>query len=154
MISARDVVQRLMDEGAEDTLGYKPGVYDPGAREYPLPRERPTGNNPRSAHYAATRSAADAYAHARDVLHGPFPQGEKIIASSPVWALNYAANVLHGPFPAAEPFLLKKPHDIAAYAFALDRRWPEGEAVLKQMAEKGGTAKFWYDGYQRFFADR
>ena len=48
-----------------------------------------------------------AYRYARDVLKGPFPEGESIIATDAFHSYDYAKNVLQGPFPLGEPAIAK-----------------------------------------------
>ena len=55
-------------------------------------------------------SAKYAYQYARDVLKGPFPAAEAIIAKDAYYAYQYARDVLNGPFPAGEEAIAKSGH--------------------------------------------
>jgi hypothetical protein len=69
-----------------------------------------------------------AYAYARSVIKGRWPEGEKAIASDPKWAYYYARDVINGRFPEGEKVIASDPD--WAYDYANDiigGRWPEGE---------------------------
>ena len=53
------------------------------------------------------KDADQAYYYARDVLNGPFPEGEEAIATSAVQSYYYARFRLKGRFPAGEKAILK-----------------------------------------------
>jgi hypothetical protein len=71
-----------------------------------------------------------AYEYAHDVLKGRFPRGEAVIAASSL-APSYAREVIHGPWPDAEPVIARNPRTAYEYAFkVLKGRFPLGEATI------------------------
>lgn len=77
-----------------------------------------------------------AYKYAINILKGPFPKGESIIATDADFACRYAENVLNGRFPEGEPAIATSPHFSFNYAYkVLGDRFPEGEPVILQDAE-------------------
>jgi hypothetical protein len=72
-----------------------------------------------------------AYAYAKHVIKGRWPDGEAILAKDPYWAYCYAADVIKGRWPEAETTIVK--HPIAAMNYALDvikGRWLEAEEAI------------------------
>ena len=51
---------------------------------------------------AITTSASLSYKYARDILNGHFAKGEDVIATIAYWPYWYAIDVLKGPFPQGE----------------------------------------------------
>ena len=58
------------------------------------------------------------YSYAVDVLKGPFPAGEAVIAKDFKYAYYYARDVLEGPFPAGEAAISRSPY-ASSYAFSI-----------------------------------
>lgn len=76
-----------------------------------------------------------AYKYARDVVAGPFPSGEAVIAKNACHSYLYALNVLEGPFPKGEAAIITDPLWASDYArLVLGRPWPEAEATIAQSA--------------------
>ena len=65
-----------------------------------------------------------AYAYARFVLKGRFPEGEAAIAKNPSDAYFYAKNVLNGRFPEGEEAIATKPGLISEWYLKL---YPEAK---------------------------
>ena len=87
---------------------------------------------------AIASSEDTALRYAQEILHGPFPQGERILAANPKYAFAYAQEVLNGPFPAGEAAIAQD----AAYAYPyalhiLKAPFPEGEPVIARDAFYG-----------------
>ena len=75
-------------------------------------------------------SAKYAYQYARDVLKGPFPAAEAIIAKDAYYAYEYAQGVLKGPFPAGEEAIAKK----TEYAYEYTKNILKGPFPLGEEA--------------------
>ncbi len=74
--------------------------------------------------------------YAREVVHGPWPEGERTIAQDAGWAYSYARYVVQGRWPEGEPAIAKDAY--WAYWYARDvlyARWPDGEPAIAQDAE-------------------
>ena len=48
-----------------------------------------------------------AYDYAKDVIEGPFPEGEAAMATDPYWAYYYAKYAIKGRFPECEATIAK-----------------------------------------------
>ena len=81
---------------------------------------------------AALASQADtALQYAQIVLHGPFPRGEPILAIDAKYAFDYAHTVLHGAFFAGEAAIAQNPYYAYCYALKVLRGpFPLGEPIL------------------------
>ena len=53
------------------------------------------------------RAAGWAYWYARNVVKGPWPQGEAAILKSLYFSVQYAYKVIGGRFPSCEPLVMK-----------------------------------------------
>jgi hypothetical protein len=63
-----------------------------------------------------------AYLYAKDVLKGPFYEGEPVIAQDPQISYDYAKDALKGPFPEGEPAIAQDPQ--ISYEYARDVKGP------------------------------
>ena len=86
-------------------------------------------------------SAYLAYHYAKDVLNGPFPEGEPAIAKICYYSLEYATEVLHGLFPAGEAAIAKHGTLAAFYAMQYKGRWPEAEPAIANSERAYNYAK-------------
>ena len=76
-----------------------------------------------------TGDTKGAYNYAKDVIQGRWPEGEKLLASDPVWAFYYANDVIKGRWPEAEKVIASDPNWVYEYARdVIKGRWPEAEA--------------------------
>lgn len=92
------------------------------------------------------RFPAKAFHYASDILGGPFPEGEQIIATSPDFSYRYASEVLGGRFPLGEKAVLQDPNVAYSYTkYVIDDRWPEAEDLLR-------TDRRYWDIYVRFLS--
>lgn len=64
------------------------------------------------------KSAVLSWVYACDVVKGPFPAGEPIIARSAEYSYLYALFILKKPFPAGEPIIARSAE--YSYLYALD----------------------------------
>lgn len=72
-----------------------------------------------------------AYQYAVSILEGPFPKGESIIAADANYACGYANGILHGRFLEGEPTIATSPRFSFEYAYNVLRdRFPEGEPAI------------------------
>jgi hypothetical protein len=73
------------------------------------------------------------YLFAKNILNGPFPLGEKTIATSPSAAAEYAAKVLQDRFPLGEPKILTSPYWAYFYADQVIKGpWPIAEPIIAE----------------------
>ena len=73
-----------------------------------------------------------AFHYALNVLRGPWPEGEAIIATHGFFSYQYALEVLGGRFLAGEPAVIQDKHIIAYAKHIIRGRWPEAEKYLLQ----------------------
>jgi hypothetical protein len=67
-----------------------------------------------------------AYEYARQIIKGPWPKGEPVIARNPRTAFTYAIGIIKGPWPPGERSLKKNPYWARLYAHqVLKAPWPE-----------------------------
>jgi hypothetical protein len=91
-----------------------------------------------------------AYLYAENVIRGPWPEAEPVIAKDPHSALQYARYALRGRFEAAEPNLMQSGLNIYEYArCVLRRRWKEAEPNLL-----AGEPEYIFKYTKRFFRGR
>lgn len=77
--------------------------------------------------------ARKAFYHARDVIKGPWPEGEPIILQDPRWTFYYIQDVIKGPWPKGEPTILQDPRWAYWYALEIIKGpWPKGEEIIKR----------------------
>jgi hypothetical protein len=86
----------------------------------------------------ALSSPGAAFYYALDQLHGPFPEGEKIIAQDANDAYRYAYEVLGRRFRLGEPRILgSNPHIAFDYVVhVIKNRWPVAENLIKMNASR------------------
>jgi hypothetical protein len=65
--------------------------------------------------YNSLGSPIAAIQHAMNVVKGPFPAGEKLIATNPKYAILYAATILKGPFDLAEDLISQNEETLYKY---------------------------------------
>ena len=85
------------------------------------------------------------YYYARNIIKGPFPEGEAAMATDPYYAYMYARDVIKGRFPQCEPVIAKDP--FCAYYYAMDvikGRFPEAE---ESMAKDTKYAKKYLEAF-------
>ena len=100
------------------------------------------------------KDARCAYYYARDVLKGPFPEGEEAIIRDVDYTLWYAQYVLEGPFPKGEAMFAEKAYFAYHYAAdVLEGPFPKGEAAIAKDAYYANhyanevlRADFYYNG--------
>jgi hypothetical protein len=69
--------------------------------------------------------------YAADIIKGPWPEAEQLIATNAQASKVYSSNVLHGRFLAGEPIIARTPDEAYGYAcFILKGRWPEAEPYI------------------------
>jgi len=91
----------------------------------------------------ALRDPNNAYLYARNVVEGPWPEGEFLIAQDARHAVNYAQYITHQRFPAGEPEIMRSPAYAGAYAGQfLGGHWPEAEAFHAR--EPGAHSRYHY----------
>jgi hypothetical protein len=74
-----------------------------------------------------------AYYYAKDILKAPFPMGEPAIATSNVYSYYYANLVLHAPFPLGEPAIAANASTAYEYAaHVLHAPFPMAEPEISQ----------------------
>jgi hypothetical protein len=74
-----------------------------------------------------------AFLYALDVLQAPFPEGESLIAKSPIYSYGYSRYVLRAPFPLGEPAISKSAEYSYEYAYyVLKAPFPKGEPAISQ----------------------
>lgn len=74
-----------------------------------------------------------AYLVAKNLIEGPFPEGEDAIAKSAQLSYEYARDILKERFPKGEKVLLKKPKVLVYYIRAFQLYdWKEGEEAVKK----------------------
>jgi hypothetical protein len=75
-------------------------------------------------------TAQQAYRYAAEVVGGPWPEGEPIIAKHARWANDYA-HILRGRFHAGEPQIAKAGPIAVSYSTQiLKKPWPEAEKAI------------------------
>ena len=85
---------------------------------------------------AIKKSPEYTFLYARDVIQGPWREGESTLLKNAQWAYKYAKDVLYHPWPEAEPYI--KDSMPWAYLYAtgvLRERWPEAEETIKSRPE-------------------
>jgi hypothetical protein len=76
------------------------------------------------------------YSYAKDVIKGPFPQGEPAIARDPEYSFLYVKDVLKAPFPMGEPAISQTIYFSYHYASnVLKAPFPLGEPAISQSTE-------------------
>lgn len=73
-----------------------------------------------------------AYAYARHVIHGRFPEGEDVIATDYTYSYLYASNIIKKRFYKGEKAIMSASPDVAySYAFnIIGGRFPEAEKII------------------------
>lgn len=80
---------------------------------------------------AIAKSPEYAYEYAKEIIHSPFPLGEKAIACDDYYALAYSEYVLKGPFPQGEKILSTNAYTSYIYAVrVLHGRFLLGEPTM------------------------
>ena len=86
-----------------------------------------------------TMTAEQAYQFAKDIIKGPFPEGEHVIAKVPEVAIYYAHAFVKGRWPECEQAMLEQanPKTIWYYIeYVMKEPWPEAEEILATTMEK------------------
>jgi lambda repressor-like predicted transcriptional regulator len=76
------------------------------------------------------------FLYAKHVLHGPFSEGEAIIATDSEFAYDYARNILYAPFLSGEPAIARD--SFLAYLYAanvLKGPFPLGEKAIAKNSD-------------------
>jgi hypothetical protein len=72
-----------------------------------------------------------AFNFALHIIHGPFAEGEEIIATDADCSYDYAYACIKGPFPAGEKAIATNANRSYLYAaYIIDRRFPAGEKAI------------------------
>ena len=72
-----------------------------------------------------------AYAYARNVIDGRWPEAEPYIMQNPQYAYYYAREIIKGRWPQAELYIMRKPQWAYAYARGVIKdRWPQAEPKI------------------------
>ena len=93
----------------------------------------------------ALKTPYDATYYAINVLQGPFPEGEDIIANDPFLSYEYADQALHGRFLKGENTIAKAKDNELAFWYADDILYPNKEAIkdfTKKITNKKIKNKF------------
>jgi hypothetical protein len=83
-------------------------------------------------------TAEQAYAFAEDIIKGPFPEGEHVIASVPEVAVNYARFILERRWPECEEAILEEANIETIWSYlrwVIKAPWPEAEEIIKSTKE-------------------
>lgn len=84
-------------------------------------------------------TAEQAYQFATDIIKGPFPEGEHVIAKVPEVAKNYAYAVVKGRWPKCEQAMLGQANPKTIWYYiknSVKEPWPEAEEILATTMEK------------------
>ena len=96
----------------------------------------------------ALSSPKFAYFYAKDVINGPWPLGEALIAQHAGCAYCYARDVIKGRFPEGEAVIAQNAGGAYLYAeYVIRDRWPLGEAAIAQ-------DPYWASVYYKLFKDQ
>lgn len=86
-----------------------------------------------------------AFMYARDILKGPFPEGEQYILKSPRYAAYYAIMILKTPWPEAEDIISTDSYFTCLYIKHVLKKepFPKGEKIISTNPNKS----IWYVEY-------